>query len=162
TLIEAGGQKQVVHWDTDGLKAVDLETGKSLWSVELPPYSGMGIMAPQQSGEYLFVGSMMNKAVLLKLAADRPAVTEVWRGRAGRAVYPVNSTPLIQDGVIYGVDQPGQLRAVKLETGERLWETAQPTTGARPAGTGTAFLTRNGDRYFLFSETGDLIIARLS
>jgi hypothetical protein len=53
---------------------------------------------------------------------------------------------------------------VKLDSGVRLWETFQPTTNARPAasGSGTAFLVKNGDRFFLFSETGDLIIAKLS
>ena len=30
------------------------------------------------------------------------------------------------------------------------------------AGSGTAFLVKNGDRFFLFAETGDLIIAKLS
>ena len=71
---------------------------------------------------------------------------------------------IVDGGTIYGNDcEVGNLRAVKLETGERLWETFQPTTGGeRRASHGTAFLTKNGDRYFLFSETGDLIIARLT
>ena len=57
----------------------------------------------------------------------------------------------------------GSLRAVKLENGQRLWETFKATTGGeRRAAHGTAFLTRNGDRFFLFSETGDLIVARLT
>jgi hypothetical protein len=39
--------------------------------------------------------------------------------------------------------------------------------GERPAGSGTAFLTKHGDgtagdRYFLFTETGDLVIAKLT
>jgi outer membrane protein assembly factor BamB len=57
----------------------------------------------------------------------------------------------------------GNLRAVDLATGKRLWESFEPTTGGeRRASHGTVFLTKNGDRYFLFSETGDLIIARLT
>jgi hypothetical protein len=77
-------------------------------------------------------------------------------------------TPFIADGVIYGVDQPGQLRAVKLETGERLWSTFKPVIGEEKeegfqgAGSGTAFVVKNGDRYFIFNEKGELIIARLS
>jgi hypothetical protein len=50
-----------------------------------------------------------------------------------------------------------------LLTGKRLWDTFKPTTGGdRRESHGTAFITKNGDRYFLFSETGDLIIARLT
>jgi hypothetical protein len=51
---------------------------------------------------------------------------------------------------------------VQLEDGQRLWETYEPTTGRRPAKHGTAFIVKNGDRYFLFGEQGDLMIAHLS
>jgi outer membrane protein assembly factor BamB len=51
---------------------------------------------------------------------------------------------------------------VKLATGERLWETLQPTTGSRATSHGTAFLVKNGDRFFLLNEHGELIIAKLS
>lgn len=67
--------------------------------------------------------------------------------------------------MIYGVDcQQGPLRGVKLETGERLWESYTPTTGkpGERASHGTAFLVKHQDRFFLFSETGDLILAKLS
>jgi outer membrane protein assembly factor BamB len=161
-LIEASGKRQLLHWNSEAITSVDPETGKLYWSVELVPDHGMAIMSPRRSGDYLFAGGMTGKAVLLKLSADQPTVTEVWRGKPTTAVYPVNSTPMIDAGVIYGVDQPGQFRAVKLETGERLWETTAPVTGPKAAGAGTAFLVKNGDRFFLFSETGDLIIARLS
>jgi len=52
---------------------------------------------------------------------------------------------------------------VRLEDGQRLWQTFAPTMGGtsrRPYG--TAFLVKHEDRFFLFSETGDLILARLS
>ena len=89
-------------------------------------------------------------------------------GKTNKAVYPVNSPPFIEDGIIYGVDQPGALRAVKLETGERLWEsrTSRSIGNDAAAGTrinsGTAFLVKNGDRFVIFAETGDLIFAKLS
>jgi hypothetical protein len=55
-----------------------------------------------------------------------------------------------------------------LATGQRLWSTFKPVIGEdkeddfRGAGSGTAFLVKNGDRYFLFAETGDLVIAKLT
>jgi hypothetical protein len=85
-----------------------------------------------------------------------------------RGLYPVNMTPFIEKGIVYGVDQPGMLRAVELATGKKLWFTHKPVIGKeeaedfKGAGSGTAFLVKNGDRYFLFAETGDLIIAKLS
>jgi outer membrane protein assembly factor BamB len=162
TLIEAGGKKQLLIWHADGLNGLDPETGKPYWSVKLNPQFGMAIAAPRRLGDYLFAGGIGNKAVLLKLEPDRPAVQEVWRGKRDTAVYPVNSTPFLEAGMIYGVDQPGPLRGVELESGKRVWETSAPTTGGKPASSGTAFLVKNDDRFFLMSETGDLIIARLS
>ena len=85
-----------------------------------------------------------------------------------RGLYPVNMTPFIENGIIYGVDQPGMFRAVELETGKKLWFTFKPVIGKeeeedfKSAGSGTAFVVKNGDRFFLFAETGDLIIAKLS
>lgn len=167
SLIEAGGTRQLVHWNGEAVTSVDPETGRPYWSVELEPAYGMSIMAPRRWNDYLFAGGIGFKAVMLRLAPDRPAATEVWRGKPGTAVYPVNSTPFIEGGVIYGVDQPGALRAVRVETGERLWETFKPVVGRdHPPGdrvnSATAFLVKNGDRFFLFGENGDLVIAKLS
>ena len=66
---------------------------------------------------------------------------------------------------MYAVDQPGTLLGVRLDTGERVWETFRAVTAEanpRRIDSGTAFLVKNGDRFFLASETGDLIIAKLS
>jgi outer membrane protein assembly factor BamB len=163
-IVDAGGQRQLLLWHAEALNSLDPETGKLYWSVPLAPGAGMAIMTPRKAGDYLFAGGAFGAAVLVKLHPDKPAAEEVWRGKASTGLYPVNSTPFIEDGIIYGVDQPGQLRAVKLETGERLWETFAPTTNLprEKSGSGTAFLVKNGDRFFLFSETGDLIIAKLS
>ena len=47
---------------------------------------------------------------------------------------------------------------VRLQAGDR----QGGTRGLQGAGSGTAFIVKNGDRFFLFAETGDLIIAKLS
>ena len=170
TLIDAGGTKQIVVWQPQKVVSVNADDGKSLWDVELKTYAGMSIMGPRQHGDYLFIGGIGFFCVTLKLDKDKPTVTEVWRGDRIKknGVYPVNMTPIIDDGIIYAVDQPGVLRGVKLETGERLWWTQSPVTGKpdekeeKGVNSGTAFLVKNGDRYFLFAETGHLIIAKLS
>jgi outer membrane protein assembly factor BamB len=162
TVVEAGGKRQLVIWDADAINGLDPETGKVYWSEPLKPSYGMSIATPRRAGEYLFAGGMGGKALLLRLAADRPAVEEVWRGQRDTAVYPSNSTPAVEGGTLYGCDSTeGDLRAVELKTGKRLWKTFAPVAGER-AGHGTAFLVKNGDRYFLFNEKGELIIARLS
>jgi outer membrane protein assembly factor BamB len=170
TLIEAGGTTQLLVWHPKQLVSVNPADGKQYWAVDLVPYVGMSIMGPQKHGDHLYVGGIGFAAVVLKLDPEKPAVEEVWRGKQGKAegLYPVNATPLIEDGVIYGTDQPGPLRAVKLTTGERLWSTMLPVIGKdepenrNKYGSGTAFLVKNGDRYFIFGENGDLVIAKLT
>ena len=68
----------------------------------------------------------------------------------------------MEDGHIYGVDSYGELRCLDAETGKRLWMTMKPTTGGEKARWANVFLVKNGDRYFLFNEQGDLIIANLT
>jgi len=100
---------------------------------------------------------------MAKLDPAKPAAKEDWRGDVKQGIYPVCPCPIVEaDGTMYGVDRRGELRAVEFATGKRLWQTLAPTTGDRPANSGTAFLTKNGDRYFLLNEKGELIIARLT
>jgi outer membrane protein assembly factor BamB len=177
TLIHAGGVDQVVIWHSRALNGLDPLTGTTYWTVDLEPLFGMSIMAPRQAGDRLFAAGIGGAGVVLKLDRDKPAVSVVWQEVAdkdmnrkpkARGVYPVNMTPLIENGTIYGVDQPGMLRAVELETGKKLWFTHKPVIGReeeedyKGAGSGTAFIVKNGDRCFLFAETGELVIAKLS
>jgi hypothetical protein len=68
----------------------------------------------------------------------------------------------MEDGFLYGVDREGELRCVRVRDGEQLWVTYAPTTAGGRANSGTGFLVKNQDRFFIISETGDLVIARLS
>ena len=164
TMIDAGGTKQLLIWHVQSLNSLNPETGEVYWSEPLAPAYNMPITAPRQAGDYLYASGIGSVAALYKLDRTKPAVEVVWNGDPKTAVYCANSTPIITDGILYAADcQVGCLRAVQLSDGKRLWETFAPTTGGeRRDSHGTAFLVQNGDRYFLFSETGDLIIARLS
>src|SRR5207302_6788177 len=71
--------------------------------------------------------------------------------------------PFFENGYVYGVCSYGQLRGLKAETGERLWETLAATTkDGKELRWANAFLVKQADRFFLFNELGDLIIARLT
>jgi outer membrane protein assembly factor BamB len=162
-IIEAGGTRQLVVWEPKAVHGLDPETGRIHWSAPLEPLYGMSIMIPRRHGDHLFIGGM-GQSLTLKLAADKPAVEEVWRGTTTSGVGPVNMTPFLENDLIFGVDQPGALRAVDLHSGKRLWETYEPLTGqvkSNRIDSGTAFLVKNGERFFIASETGELIIARL-
>ena len=71
-------------------------------------------------------------------------------------------TPFLEDGHIYGVCSYGQLRCLEADSGKRVWETLKAATAGSPVRWANAFLVKNDNRFFLFNEKGDLIIARLS
>jgi outer membrane protein assembly factor BamB len=162
TLIEVGGRRQLVIWHAEAINGLDPETGRVYWSVPLDPNYGMAISTPRCLGSYLFAGGIVNKSAVLRLAADPPSAEVVWRGQVGRGIGPVMVPPFLEGDHLYGVDGKGELRCVKLATGEQLWTTYAPTTGKDRAHSACAFLVKNGDRFFLPGETGDLVIARLT
>jgi len=159
TVIRNGNQEQILFWHAAELLAVDPADGKKLWSVKLEPSYGMAINAPQQAGDIIFASGIGGQAVALKFQLGVAEPTEHWRGKKDTAVYSSNATPIIHKGTIYGCCTKGILRAVDLATGERLWEN-EALTGGKPQG--TAFLVRNGERYFAFCETGELVICELN
>jgi len=161
-LIDAGGEKQALIFHGDGLTSLDPETGKDYWSVALKTDYAMAIAAPLRAGDYLYFSGYAGKSVGLKLDADKPAVTEVWRASRGKAVACDNSTPIIVGDVIYGNDGTnGAIIAAELKTGKRLWESFAHING-KPAGHGTSFMVRHDDRFFLFNERGELLIAKMT
>lgn len=168
SIIESAGVRQLLIWDADKLNALVPETGEPLWSEPLKPAYGMSIMAPRVAdtpdGQVLFASGIGRVGALFRLSSDKPGATVLWRGTPKNAVYCANSTPMIEGSTLYGCDcETGFLTAVDLATGERLWETSAPTMGTERRGRhGTAFLVRHGDRTWLMSETGDLIVAKLT
>jgi outer membrane protein assembly factor BamB len=157
TLIEAGGKKQLLIQHGSAINNLDPDTGTPYWSVPLAPHAGQAIAGPRRLGDHL-LASGSGAAVLLKLESDKPEVREVWRGKLSSQ----NVTPFLEDNMIYGVEHTGHLRGIKLDTGARVWQTSEPVSGERALPSGTAFLVKNGDRFFIFNEKGELVIAKLT
>ena len=163
SMIQQAGTKQLIVWTPIEVASLNPETGEVYWQETLEPAFGMSIMAPQKEGNFLFASGAGTTGGLFRLNDDTPGAELIWRGKTKESVYAVNATPLIEDGVIYGCDgESSALIAARLADGERLWETKEPTIGDRRGRIGTAFIVKNGDRHFLFNETGDLILAKLT
>ncbi len=161
SIIEAAGVRQLVLVKPDGVYAADPATGKILWETPYAADNGSIIMTPVRVGDHLYVGGYQNKNLLLKLRADAPGVEVVWRNRPKQGISAVNVQPIVADGLVYGFHENGELRAMRIPDGDFAWRGGGPL-GARPQASGTVFITRHGDRFFLFTETGDLVIAKLS
>lgn len=166
TLIRAGGVTQLLIFNGEGLNSLNPDDGTRYWSEPLRTAYSMAIMAPRTDGEFLFAGGHSGVSLGLKLDAAKPSVTRVWQGSRTIGLAPVSGTPFVENGVAYGIDGNGLFRAIRIATGERLWATSKPVNGQdgdrRGANEGATFVTKNGDRFFVFGENGDLVIARLS
>ncbi|MEP6672075.1 MAG: PQQ-binding-like beta-propeller repeat protein [Chthoniobacter sp.] len=168
TLINAGGARQLIIWHPESVNALDPETGKVLWTQPWRIQSGLSLAQPRQSGDLLFLTAFYNGSHLFRLDATKPDATLVWQSEHSSEkntdkLHSIMSTPFVADGYIYGVCSYGQLRCLKLDTGERLWETLAATTpDNKPTRWANAFLIQQAGRFFLWNEKGDLIIARLT
>ena len=168
-IYEFAGKRQLILWHPEAVNGLDPETGKIFWSHAHTPSirSGMSISTPRKVGNHLFLTSFYNGSLLLKIDSDQPTV--VWESKKVSekdtdGLHTVMATPLIENGYIYGPCSYGQFRCLKLDTGERLWETFGPTSG-KSERWGHAFVVKQGEseqRSFILSEKGDLIFARLT
>src|SRR5262249_8126439 len=122
TIFEKNGQRQLLIWHPESLNGLDPASGKVLWSMKHATANGTSIMSPRFAGDNIFLGAWSQKGQLMKLDETLTKATTVWKGTRDTGVYPVNNTPYIEDGHIYGVCTDGQLRCVRLADGERLWE----------------------------------------
>ncbi len=168
SIIEAGGVEQLLIWHPEAINGLNPKTGELYWSLPLKPSYGMSVMTPQKTGNLLFASGIGRVGAMIELDTEKPGAKIAWRGKPKTALYCCNSTPLIHDGVIYGSDiRSNSLVAAKVEDGERLWSTMEPTIPEkyRQGGShGTVYLTRHEPtgHFWLVNESGDLILAKLS
>lgn len=160
---EIQGQEQLVIWHSESINGLDPQNGEVFWSYPLAPRYGMAIAAPQLLGDRLFASGIGEESALFTFENSQPKET-LWKGKPKIGVYSANATAIFTKDAIFGSDcGTGQFIAVNPENGERFWESFALTTGGtRRAGHGTAFVVRNHEKYLIFAETGELILASLT
>ncbi len=160
-IVEAGGVRQLLVFHAEALAGLDPETGKLFWSVPIEANNGMAIMTPVKSGDVVYAGARSSKGVAVKLDADKPDGKVLWRADPKTGLFAKTCSPVVEGEYMYGVCENGELRCVKVATGERMWESVEPVAGVK-ANSGAAYIVKNGSRYIIFNEKGDLIFAHLS
>ena len=97
--------------------------------------------------------------MMLRLETERPGASVAWKGGGKISFDSVFATPFVEDGYVYGTSSDGELCCIEAATGKRLWATSAPN--GKKVRSSDIFIIKNGDRFFLATENGDLIIARL-
>lgn len=162
-IVEAAGRRQLIVWHPEAVFGLEPATGRTLWQQPFRINFGMTVATPVLSGTRLLVSAFYNGSMLLDLS--EAAARLVWRGKSDSEIntdglHAVVNTPVIDGDYVYGICSYGQFRCLRLATGERVWETLAVTR--EKARWASGFIVRNGNRYFINNDRGELILARLA
>ena len=165
-VINAGGVRQLILWHATAITSLNPETGAVYWNQDFTIAGGMAIATPVNSGRYLLVSQFFNGSMMLTLNPDRPDARVLWRGRnrgelpdQTDTLHSIISTPIVVGDYLYGIGSYGELRGIDATDGTRLWTSDRMNAQDRWA---TAYFVRNGERYFVMNDSGELIIARFT
>ncbi len=156
-----GGKRQLLIWHSDAIVALNPSIGKSYWSVPIKPTYAMSIGQPVVSGNRVFIMSFNRVSACIDVSDDGNSAKVAWKGTTRRGIGGVHNTALIFDGHIYGCGPGGKYICARLSDGKQLWNTFAASGGERPISWGNVFTVKQGDRYFLANDLGELIIANL-
>src|SRR3954469_3140358 len=173
-IFDVNGKRELIVWHSHAVVGLDPDTGKKLWQYDWEISSALTAPTARLANKsLLFLTGFYNGSLLLDIGGDTPKVVWQSKSKGGQAavepdktvdLHSIMPTPWIHDAHIYGICSYGELRCLELTTGKRVWMSRAPTTGGPPARWANAFLIPHGDgdRVFLFNESGELIIARLT
>lgn len=169
-MYENQNARQLIFWSHDGVESLDPETGKQHWFIVFPETKQQAqattIMTPQIIGNQLLVSEYFAGSLLLELQDQPPGVREIWRSinddpKHEKSVNALMTTSFVENGYVYGVTGEGVMRCNTLATNELMWSESKPI-GEKPAEFATCFIVKNGDRFVLFNDQGELILTHLT
>ncbi len=164
-IFEAGGVRQLIIWHPTEVASLNPETGEVYWREPFKIQAGLTVATPVISEHGLLVSAFYNGSRMYRLLDDRPAAELIWKGNSDSEIetdglHSLVTTPVVNGNYIYGIGSYGHLRCIDARTGKRVWESLDLTEeNARWA---SGQIVRNGDRYFINNDRGDLIIAKFT
>ena len=180
-LIEQQQQPVLVCWTGESLSGLNPKTGERHWSHAMPASRmPIGIATPVIDQQRLFVSSFYDGSLMVTAPADSLQSEKIWRAvgpdeqhtsvasvqtAAGVlddgpfGIHIMIGTPIVDGDYIYGFDSYGEFRCLEAATGRRVWEDLTIVPKLR---WGMSHMVRQGDRTWIFSDQGELMIAKLS
>tara|TARA_B100000029_G_scaffold51134_3_gene46531 strand:- start:3550 stop:4800 length:1251 start_codon:yes stop_codon:yes gene_type:complete len=142
------GQRQLLVQGRNALAGVDLESGKTLWSVKVPAFRGMNIQTPLAINGDLFTSSYGGGTFLFDVTRQGSQfdVNQRWK----TTVQGYMSSPIEIDGHVYLHLRNQRFTCIEPKTGKTKWVT-------RPYGKYWSMVA-NGNRILALDERGDLLL----
>jgi outer membrane protein assembly factor BamB len=170
-IYEAAGKRQLIVWLSESLNSLDPASGKLWWTLQYPAgrapqRPAVNIIPVRRDGDRLFLSTYYHGPMMVKLNGSEPAASVIWKGKSNDPGKPdgmhiVMAAPTLKDGYVYGIGAKGEMYCQRGDTGEKVWESLAPI-GGKEGDCATAFVIPQADRYVIFNDQGDLILADLS
>lgn len=148
------------------LHAFDAKTGQLLWThAGMPEGLGiLGLAAPAVSGDIVVVTYTSGEVCALRAQTGNVIWAEIISGprHLGEAqnVSHIRANPVIHQGILYVISYSGQMVALNLNHGQRLWEASLGSTQTPVFDGQTLFiLTNNQEIAALDTQTGQILWA---
>jgi outer membrane protein assembly factor BamB len=164
-VIDSGGVRQLIVWHPGAVTSLNPLTGKVYWEQPFDVQMGLTVATPVVDRGRLLVSSFFNGSMLLRLDPERPGAKLAWKGKSSSesetdGLHALITTPVFVGDHIYGICSYGQLRALDAGSGARVWESLELT--GEKARWAAGLIVRNGDRFFINNDRGELVIARFT
>jgi outer membrane protein assembly factor BamB len=156
-VLTADGVKQIVTLSEKSVVGLGAADGKLLWQVPFVP-QGMAYNAatPIVDGQtVIFAGSGRGtKAVKIEKQGDGFAAKELW---SNDQVAPQFNSPVLKDGLVFGLTDKGNLFCLNAKTGQTAWTDATKRGGAFAAvlDAGSVLLALPSNSELLVFKPGD-------
>jgi len=163
-ILEIDGKPLLIQWDQEHLNALNPDSGKVVWQVPFRAKANMALARPVLIDEKLLVSGFYDGSMLVDVSGKEPKVLWKKGGKGERphqteSLHAVITTPIAEGEYFYGTCSYGELRGLRLVDGARVWEQKDLTRQGR---WGSMFWVKNGDRYFVNNDLGELLIMQFT
>jgi len=155
-IVVAGSKRQLIVWMGNALTSLNPATGETYWRQAMVTSSNDSIPTPVVQNNRLLISGLM-----LELDAHTPTAKVLWPETMAptKRILSNTSTPMLRGDYVYSAKSNGELVCLEAGTGKQVWGNTNLTELKFGA---SIHLTPNGDAVFLFTDEGNLILARLT
>jgi outer membrane protein assembly factor BamB len=152
-LMAADGTKQIVTLTEKSIVGVAAADGKLLWQLPFVP-QGRAYNAPTpiiDGQTVIYMGSGRGiKALKIEKKGDAFAANELW---SNAEIAPQYNTPVLCDGVLFGLSDKGNLFCVDAKTGKTAW-----IDQAKRDGSGFGSVVGTGSCLVVLPSSSELVV----
>ena len=125
-LLTVKGTKQIVTLTEKSIVGIGAADGKLLWQIPFLPQSrAYNAATPIIDGQtVIYTGAGRGtKAVKIEKQSDSFAAKEIW---SNPELAPQFNTPILKDGLLFGLSNRGNLFCINAQTGQTAWTDTTP------------------------------------